>query len=512
MVDKFIQENQWFEVSPIEDCPHLASNFAFGAAEAVVSAFAKNKCRSCSDPSENWMCLRCFDIVCSRHVKAHGVEHFEETNHSIVVSFSDLSFWCYSCESYIKHPTLQPVYSNLHVAKFGSAPRTTGRVGHFKPEYIEEHFDTEEDFRNKANQLVQLIKDSKHCIVFTGAGISTSAGIPDYRGPQGVWTLKEKGEKPKKGVSMLAAFPTATHMSLVKLVDSGIVKYIVSQNVDGIHRKSGIKAEKLSELHGNTNLEICEKCGQEYLRDFHCNGQHEHYTGRQCSKLGCHGKLKDSIIHFGENLPTETLKKAYDHGNEADLCIVLGSSLTVSPASDIPRSTAKQGKLVIVNLQRTPLDHLATLKIHCQTDKLISHVMEGLGIPIPRFVIKRRILIGAKPNSKSKEPILFVYCFDENGLPASVLRAVEIQLPNSSPFSISSEPFLAHCPSDKVSLELCFMGHYGEPTLLLDSSLNVTRLYSVTYDPLGSGKWEIEQVSEVEQLPELLIASLESWK
>ena len=116
---------------------------------------------------------------------------------------------------------------------------------------MEEVFDTNEEIEAKARALAESMKNAKHCVVFTGAGVSTSAGIPDYRGPQGVWTLAAQGKSAQRTTELEKAVPTVTHMALKELVDRGIVKHVISQNVDGMHRKSGI-AQNLSELHGVT--------------------------------------------------------------------------------------------------------------------------------------------------------------------------------------------------------------------------------------------------------------------
>jgi len=112
---------------------------------------------------------------------------------------------------------------------------TTGKVA--LPELVE----ASDDLDLKAKQLADLIRQSKHFIVFTGAGISTSAGIPDFRGPEGAWTLQAQGrQRTTAAVSTLQAIPTATHMALVELQNRGLMKYLVSQNCDGLHRRSGI--------------------------------------------------------------------------------------------------------------------------------------------------------------------------------------------------------------------------------------------------------------------------------
>lgn len=238
-----------------------------------------------------------------------------------------------------------------------------------------EYFDSPKELDRKVEQLAMMVLAADHFVSFTGAGISTSAGIPDYRsgaktvlptGP-GCWEkaaniqkARAQGHKvvaqPKAAVktTIAKALPTKTHMALYELMNRGMLKHIISQNVDGLHRKSGVPKSKITEVHGNTNLEICKKCGKDYMRDFRVrNAQkvHSHITGRNCDDPKCNGRLMDTIINFGENLRDEDLDMGFAQGNDADLMLALGSSLRVTPAADMAAATAeKGGKLVIVNL------------------------------------------------------------------------------------------------------------------------------------------------------------------
>jgi NAD-dependent SIR2 family protein deacetylase len=130
----------------------------------------------------------------------------------------------------------------------------------------EERFESPSEVDLKAQKLADQIRKSKHFIVFTGAGISTSAGIPDFRGPEGSWTLLVQGRQRTKEINTLTAIPTPTHMALVALQDRGILKFLISQNCDGLHRRSGILPDRIAELHGNSNREYCKDCGKEYIR------------------------------------------------------------------------------------------------------------------------------------------------------------------------------------------------------------------------------------------------------
>ena len=283
-------------------------------------------------------------------------EHFNETQHCLCVSYSDFSFWCYSCDSYVTDRRFGNLLKTLSDAKFGNAGTGGRYTAHATKEQMEEKEDSAEVLDEKIKTLAQMLRESKHTIAFTGAGISTSAGIPDFRGPQGVWTLRATGgRRTDRTVPTLSAIPTPCHMALVKLAEDGLLKYLISQNVDGIHRKSGIPPANLSELHGNTNLEICDRCGKEYLRDYDCqNGACvDHHTGRKCSVAGCDGDLMDTIINFGQSLPLHSVQRGFEESEQADLCICLGSSLTVTPAADMPKLVGKKkdANLVIVNLQ-----------------------------------------------------------------------------------------------------------------------------------------------------------------
>jgi NAD-dependent SIR2 family protein deacetylase len=270
-------------------------------------------------------------------------------------------------------------------------------TGHVKEEDVKEFFDEPEVLAQKVRQLADWIRTSNYTVVYTGAGVSTSAKLPDYRGPQGVWTLREKGLVPKMDVSIDQALPTPTHMSLVQLEKEGIVKFVVSTNVDGLHRRSGLPADKLSELHGNCYLEICAKCGKEYLRTQTVgSSRSDHLTGRRCDNGECNGSLRDSIINFEEKLPEHELEKTYMEAKKSDLAIVLGSSMRVQPANLFPSfATDNGGKLVIINLQKTLYHNRATLVIHGRMDEVMQMLMNELGVVIPEYdeehdVVKNR--------------------------------------------------------------------------------------------------------------------------
>ncbi|KAI3318989.1 NAD-dependent deacetylase sirtuin-7 [Xylariaceae sp. AK1471] len=358
----------------------------------------------------------------------------------------------------------------------------------------------------KADALVKQIRKSKHFIVCTGAGVSTSAGIADFRGPNGVWTLRAQGKQAQNRKSTLQAIPTPTHMALVELQNQGILTYLISQNCDGLHRRSGISPNRISELHGNSNREYCEDCGKEYIRDFRAvstyeKSIHDHRTGRKCAVCG--GALLDTIINFGEYLDEEPLRLAREHADKADLCLVLGSSLTVPPSNEVPETVGRRrgAKLAICNLQSTPIDGLSDIRIFAKADDLMTRVMAKLGLPISSFILRRRLVIQTE-TAKHKRLQLVVKGIDVDGTSATFLQSVRLDYNRRI---VRSEPFVINFrsspePGTQLKLELEFMGHYGEPNLEVAYNYqgedNAEAHYLLEYNP-GDGSWTTTQLESL---------------
>uniref|UniRef100_A0A2K6BFH8 protein acetyllysine N-acetyltransferase n=1 Tax=Macaca nemestrina TaxID=9545 RepID=A0A2K6BFH8_MACNE len=247
---------------------------------------------------------------------------------------------------------------------------------------LPEIFDPRRSWSGKVWEL------SSHVVFHTGAGISTASGIPDFRGPHGVWTMEERGLAPKFDTTFESARPTQTHMALVQLERVGLLRFLVSQNVDGLHVRSGFPRDKLAELHGNMFVEECAKCKTQYVRDTVVGTMGLKATGRLCTVAKARG------LRACRN---------------ADLSITLGTSLQIRPSGNLPLATKRRGgRLVIVNLQPTKHDRHADLRIHGYVDEVMTRLMKHLGLEIPAWdgphVLERALPPLPRPPTPKLEP------------------------------------------------------------------------------------------------------------
>ena len=232
------------------------------------------------------------------------------------------------------------------------------------------------DFKDNMNELETLIKKSHSTVVFTGAGISTMSGIPDFRGEHGVYTDPWHGMN-VEDVLNISFFksqpeifyawakdvwyhledyqPNIVHTVLAHLEKKGYIQGIFTQNIDMLHTRAGSK--KVYEVHGSARHHACTRCGKYYTYEQVApivrSGKVPHCTD-------CGGVIKPDIVLYGEPLDSTTLTRAYEMFSACDLCLILGSSMTVQPAATFP-SYVRKGKIVIVNAQPTCYDRSATL-------------------------------------------------------------------------------------------------------------------------------------------------------
>ena len=251
---------------------------------------------------------------------------------------------------------------------------------------LPEAFETSRSLLLKVRQLAAWIQHSKRVVIVTGAGISTAAGIPDFRGPKGIWTVEQQKKKRKRNnaeqdtaaspsMDFARVQPTLTHRAITYLVSKGMVRYVVTQNVDGLHRRSGLSRDAHCCLHGCVFTEVCTGCKAEHFRDFDVGGMSFQKTGRRCDLCGC--DLIDTLLDWEDPLPEDDFERATEECEKADLALALGTSLRIEPAGSLP-TLAK--KYAIVNLQETPKDEGCSLILRGRADEVVALLMEELGL------------------------------------------------------------------------------------------------------------------------------------
>lgn len=228
--------------------------------------------------------------------------------------------------------------------------------------------------------LTDLLQASQRVLVFSGAGISTESGIPDFRSPGGVWTKMQpiyfqdfvaseqvRREAWRRRFSnvdgWVGAKPNRGHHAVAELIRSGRAAVVVTQNVDNLHQESGVPEDRVIELHGNSTYAKCLKCHTRVeLVDLEREFQETDNVG-PCKHCG--GIIKSATISFGQQMPELPMRRAQEETQACDLFLVLGSSLSVFPAADFPLRAKQRGaRLVIVNRDPTGMDEIADLVIH----------------------------------------------------------------------------------------------------------------------------------------------------
>jgi NAD-dependent deacetylase len=244
-----------------------------------------------------------------------------------------------------------------------------------------------------AQEVAELIINAKKLVVFSGAGISTESGIPDFRSPGGIWSRFDPDdftyqkfvadpESRRKQWRMLGeghlttqAQPNLAHYAVAELDEMGRLDCVITQNVDNLHQKAGVPAEKVFELHGNMQWAVCLSCGRRYPFERIKLRLDKGEEIPDCE--ACHGMLKPSAVFFGEQLPQDVLTEASRRASACDLFIVVGSTLVVYPAAQMPVYAVQAGaRLVIINLSSTPMDGEAAVLINAKAGEAMSRIVE----------------------------------------------------------------------------------------------------------------------------------------
>ena len=229
-------------------------------------------------------------------------------------------------------------------------------------------------------ELRRLIAEARRGVVFTGAGISTESGIPDFRSPGGIWTQMAPidfsdflaSEEARRETwrrrfaadeTLRGARPNRGHRAVAALVERGAVAAVITQNIDGLHQASGIAEEQIVELHGNTTYAHCLDCRERYEIEALRLAFERDGAAPLCARCG--GFVKTATVSFGQAMPEAAMRRAETATFAADLFIVAGSSLVVYPAAGFPELAKRNGaRLVIVNRERTGLDAIADLVLN----------------------------------------------------------------------------------------------------------------------------------------------------
>jgi NAD-dependent deacetylase len=244
------------------------------------------------------------------------------------------------------------------------------------------------DLDSAIDRLRDLIAGAERIVPFTGAGISTECGIPDFRSPGGLWTRNRpiefdeflsrremRDESWRRRFAMQDSFggaqPGRGHRALASLYRASKVPGLVTQNIDNLHQASGIAAADIVELHGNTTYATCLSCAQRYELAW-VRAKFEASGGR-APDCACGGYIKTATVSFGQAMPADAMQRAEDFARDCDLFLAIGSSLVVWPAAGFPLTAKRNGAcLVIINREPTEFDDVADLVVHADIGDVLA--------------------------------------------------------------------------------------------------------------------------------------------
>ena len=258
-----------------------------------------------------------------------------------------------------------------------------------------------QDLEALTEKVADLIINSRKTVVFTGAGVSTESGIPDFRSPGGIWerfdpddftyqkfvsnpeSRRKQWRMLREGLLTDRAAPNPAHDAIAELDGLGKLDCVITQNIDNLHQKAGVPDDKVFELHGNMQWVVCLGCGRRYPFGEIKSRLDKGEEIPDCE--ACQGMLKPDVVMFGEQLPSQVLKEASRRSMASDLFIVIGSTLVVYPAAYMPIYAVEAGaKLVIINLSATPMDHQAAVLVRAKAGEAMPKVVQKVKERISR--------------------------------------------------------------------------------------------------------------------------------
>jgi len=394
--------------SPKPDCPHQSTLNPKKIISHIKPYLLKKSCEDCDVTESILMCLKCLQIGCSKDSNSHIVKHTERKGHKIVLSFADSLFWCYSCDSYVISKELEAIAKHFNYVK---SPETQEKPDKEISELTEAFKelstkDTAKDKKKKKGKkteftredLVEGLKEKsfKKIIILTGAGISVSAGIPDFRSPktglyanlqkynlpfpEAVFDLKYFRKNPQpfyllsKELFGQKVNPVITHHFIKLLADEGLLHLNFTQNIDGLEVDAGVDPKHMVEAHGHNRSARCIVCQKEAdMKEYM-----KHVGDQKIYKCECSGLIKPDIVFFGEDLPMRFFENVNEM-READLVIVMGTSLMVMPFASLVGMVPKDVPLVYINRENTQIKRDNFLFMKGDIDGQVKDLIKDIG-------------------------------------------------------------------------------------------------------------------------------------
>ena len=321
-------------IVPRVDCPHIAENYNVNQLLKInlkdTKEILSNPCLHCDESYENWVCLFCGTLQCSRYKNGHMKDHHEETGHPFVLSLADFSCWCYECGDYIWSPNVKNLHDTIYLARFDEPPQ--------------KYSDDIQVLNEKTSQLSDWIKKSRKIVFFTGNGINTAALIPkpNQNSPQQESNKENRSlfdqSSSTSKIELQEMEPTFTHNALKKITELPNTSHmIISTNLDNLHEQTGIDDKIFHKINYKVTEDVLNK----------------------------------------------DLSIVMEKTQNTDLFIVVGSSMRTSPSNKIPELVKLNGgKLIIINAQNTPYDSNSVLRIWSSPDKAFKLICEAAKIDV----------------------------------------------------------------------------------------------------------------------------------